>query len=225
MKYPFLAVIGQNQLETILIQTLAKKGHKPLWNHRARLIETRDSCLNLTVDRLMQGMTGYAVAYLDMQVDKIFEYSANYLIGADSHDSNARRSAGIRFPEYSPGEDYAIFEFNTDAVLPREMRIIIDDAKTHIFYPLPGGRCRFSFQVSNSSAPTRSKKITAATAAGATTCPNSIAKYSRSCCPSTLLWFHGCVGQIDWRMLVHFRHRLAEEFGKGRIWLAGDSAI
>ena len=137
VKYPFIAVIAQNELEHILLRTLARKGHKPLWNHRARIIEPRETCLNITVDRLIEGMTGYAVAYIDMQVDKILEYSANYLIGADGHDSNARRNAGIEFPEYSPSEDYAVFEFTTDAMLPREMHIIIDGEQTHLFWPLP----------------------------------------------------------------------------------------
>ena len=42
-------------------------------------------------------MTGYAVAYIDLQVDKILEYRANYLIGADGHESKARQTAGIEF--------------------------------------------------------------------------------------------------------------------------------
>lgn len=224
VKYPFLAVIGQNELENILVQTLAQKKRKPLWNHRARIIEERDTCLNVTVDRLMEGMTGYAVAYIDMQVDKIFEYSANYIIGADGHDSNARRSAGIEFPEYSPSEDYAVFEFKTDAMLPREMRIIIDDEQTHIFWPLPEGRCRFSFQVSNSADADSIDKDHRQYSRGRTDLPELDRKHLKELLHQHAPWFRGSVEQINWRMMVHFEHRLAANFGKGRIWLAGDSA-
>jgi 2-polyprenyl-6-methoxyphenol hydroxylase-like FAD-dependent oxidoreductase len=37
-------------------------------------------------------------------------------------------------------------------------------------------------------------------------------------------WFGGSIGRLDWAMVVQFDRRLAREFGRDRIWLAGDAA-
>ncbi len=37
-------------------------------------------------------------------------------------------------------------------------------------------------------------------------------------------WFTGAVRNIVWRNVVRFERRLADSFGHGRLWLAGDSA-
>ncbi len=225
LKYPFLTVISQGELEGILVDTLKKKSHKPLWNHRVRFIEEQGDVLNIAVDRLSEGMTGYAVAHIETQIDKILDYQANYLIGADGHESVARRSAGIDFPEVSPSADYAVFEFKTDAELPNEMRLIIKDNKTHVYWPLPNGHCRWSFQVDHGEASNHSREK-----------DNKFIQFNNS--SSSLLdrehldtflaenapWFNGSVEDLSWRMLVNFEHHLANSFGKDRIWLAGDSA-
>jgi 2-polyprenyl-6-methoxyphenol hydroxylase-like FAD-dependent oxidoreductase len=225
LKYPFLTVISQAELEGILVDSLKKKSHKPLWNHRVRFIEKHADTLNIEVDRLSEGMSGYAVAHIETQIDKILDYQANYLIGADGHESVARRSAGIDFPEVSPSADYAVFEFKTDAELPNEMRLIIKDNKTHVYWPLPNGHCRWSFQVNHGAALNHSREK-----------DHKFNPFNNSSCPlldreqlDTFLaenaaWFKGSVEDLSWRMLVNFEHRLANSFGKDRIWLAGDSA-
>lgn len=224
VKFPFLAVIGQNELEAILAETLAKKGKKPLWNHRARMIEESEICAHVTVDRLMEGMTGYAVAYIDMQVDKILEYRTNYIIGADGHDSNARKTAGIAFPEVTPAKDYAVFEFKTDVRLPLEMRLIVDEDKTHVFWPLPDGRCRFSFQMDAGSAVRATVKKDHHLIDPGQNLPELDQSHLQQLLKQHAPWFNGSTEDIQWRMMVHFEQHLAESFGKGRIWLAGDSA-
>jgi 2-polyprenyl-6-methoxyphenol hydroxylase-like FAD-dependent oxidoreductase len=37
-------------------------------------------------------------------------------------------------------------------------------------------------------------------------------------------WFEGTIENLNWRMLVKFETHMADAFGKGRIWLTGDSA-
>ena len=226
VKYPYLAVIGQNELENILVQTLAKKGKKPRWNHRSRLIEYDESGhLHLTVDRMMDSMTGYAVAYIGMEIDKVFTYKANYLIGADGHDSNARRVADIAFNEVAPSTDYAVFEFETGAQLPMEMRLIVDGDRVHCYWPLPGNRCRFSFQMKPGTIPAASMdKDHHPYAPGNPNTPELTQAHLEKLLAEHAPWFQGDIQRIDWRMLVHFEERLAECFGRDRIWLAGDAA-
>ncbi|MDG1242611.1 MAG: NAD(P)/FAD-dependent oxidoreductase [Opitutae bacterium] len=225
LKYPFLTVISQGELEKILADTLKKKSHKPLWNHRVRFIEEQGNALNISVDRLSEGMTGYAVAHIETQIDKILDYQANYLIGADGHESVARRIAGIDFPEVSPSADYAVFEFKTDADLPNEMRLIIKDNKTHVYWPLPNGHCRWSFQVDHGVASNHSRekdhKFKPINNSGS---PLLDHQHLNTFLADNAPWFTGSVEDLSWRILVNFEHHLANSFGKDRIWLAGDSA-
>jgi 2-polyprenyl-6-methoxyphenol hydroxylase-like FAD-dependent oxidoreductase len=225
LKYPFLAVISQGELEHILVDSLSQKSHKPLWNHRVRFIEDGGDSLNVSVDRLSEGMTGYAVAHIEMQIDKILDYQANYLIGADGHESAARNIAGIGFPEVSPSLDYAVFEFKTDAELPEEMRLIIKGDKTHVYWPLPNGHCRWSFQVDPGAAPKQSlDKDHHLIQFGDHGYSLLDREHLDTFLAENAPWFNGSIEDLNWRMLVKFENRLASSFGKDRIWLAGDSA-
>ena len=157
-KFPFLTVLGQAELEKILLHSLKRKGHKTKWYHRARYIEEENDQLNITVDRLTMGMTGYAVAHMETQIDKLLQYNCNYVIGADGFESTARRCAGIDFNEISAPKYYAMFEFQTQSQLPDEMRLIINDGHTHVFWPMGQRFCRWSFEISESNSPFESRE-------------------------------------------------------------------
>jgi len=225
VKYPFLAVIGQNELEAILVETLAKKGHKPMWHHRVRCIEPSDDAVRFTVDRLTEGCTGYAVAHMEETIDKIFEYQADYMIAADGYDSMARKAAGIAFPEIASSLDYAVFEFETNARLLTEMRMMVDGDRTHIYWPLGDGRCRFSFQMPQGFAHKNSFNKDHGMF-------DNIAQDSSELSNTHLdhllhqhaPWFVGSSKDVKWRVMVHFEKHLADSFGSGRVWLAGDAA-
>ena len=225
VKYPHLTVIGQNELEDVLVKTLARKKHLPMWKNRVRCIESREDAVHFTVDRLTEGMTGYAVAHMEEEIDKILEYKANYLIGADGHKSMARQVAGIAFPESAPSRDYAVFEIQTNVKLLTEMRMMVDGNKTHIYWPLGNGRCRFSFQMPEGFAKKDSfnkdnewidPKAQQTSELGDLYLDHLLHLHAP--------WFIGSSKDVKWRALVHFETRLAESFGNGRIWLAGDAA-
>ncbi|MDQ8194528.1 FAD-dependent monooxygenase [Coraliomargarita sp. SDUM461004] len=225
VKYPFLAVIGQNELEAILVEALAQKGHKPKWNHRVRCIQASEHHVNFAVDHLMEGMTGYAVAHLEQEIDKIYDYEANYLIAADGYTSMARKAVGIAFPEIESNLDYAVFEFKTNTRLLTEMRMMVDQEKTHIYWPLGNDRCRFSFQMPRNFAHIHSfnkdHSMVDHAAQDSSELSNAHLDYLLS---KHAPWFIGSSNDVKWRVMVHFEKHLAESFGSGRIWLAGDAA-
>ncbi|MGZ0706724.1 FAD-dependent oxidoreductase [Coraliomargarita sp. W4R53] len=225
VKYPFLAVIGQNELEAILVDTLAKKGHKPKWNHRVRGIEPSAEGVHFTVDHLMEGTTGYAVAHTEQEIDKIYEYQAEYILAADGFDSMARKAAGIAFPEIKSSLDYAVFEFETNTRLLTEMRMMVDNDKTHIYWPLGNGRCRFSFQMPQNFAQKHSfnkdHSMIDNMAQDSSELSNAHLDYLLH---EHAPWFIGSSQDVKWRVMVHFEKHLADTFGDGRIWLAGDAA-
>ncbi len=226
MRHPYLAVIPQGELESILAAGLdGEKRGGPLWNHRARFIEEADDGLEVSVDRMEEGMSGYAVAHIAMQVDKVLRIRSGYVIGADGHESISRRIARIGFPELYPKVNYAVFEFKTGADLPDEMRLIVRGGKTHVFWPLPGGYCRWSFQVNPDEALLDSlEKDYLLVQFGDSGFPLLDREHLDGFLAENAPWFKGSVEHLRWRMMVRFEQRLADAFGRGRIWLAGDAA-
>lgn len=223
--FPYLAVIQQGELESILLKTLKAKGHKPHWQHRVRYMSEEEDHVMVEVDRLIEGMTGYAYAHIDMQIDKILQYRANYVIGADGHRSAARRVAGIGFNQTAPTQTYAVFEFKTDAELPDEMRIIVDEKGTHLFWPMPDNYCRWSFEISPDELPVQTvDKEACLVYTGKNAFPLLDDAHIAGFISEHARWFKGSADKIRWRTQVHFQKRMAESFGRDRIWLAGDAA-
>ncbi|WPJ95862.1 NAD(P)/FAD-dependent oxidoreductase [Coraliomargarita algicola] len=224
-KYPFLAVIPQSQLETILVESLARKGHKPMWNHRARCITPSAEGVHFTVDHLLEGSTGYAISHTEQEIEKVYEYQTNYMIAADGYESMARKAAGIAFPEIKSSLDYAVFEFETNTRLLTEMRMMVDHDKTHIYWPLGNGRCRFSFQMPPNFAQKHSFNkdhgmVDNQAQESSELSNEHLDHLLRTYAP----WFIGSSQDVKWRVMVHFEKHLAESFGHERIWLAGDAA-
>ncbi len=135
------------------------------------------------------------------------------------------KAAGIGFPEVAPGLDYAVFEFETNIKLLAEMRMMVDGDKTHIYWPLGDGRCRFSFQMSEGFAKKSSfnkdhNLIDPRAQEASELSDTHLDHLLKHHAP----WFIGSSKDVKWRVMVHFEKRLAKSFGQGRIWLDGDAA-
>jgi 2-polyprenyl-6-methoxyphenol hydroxylase-like FAD-dependent oxidoreductase len=74
------------------------------------------------------------------------------------------------------------------------------------YWPLPGGRCRFSFPID----------------AAEQHLPD--AAHLRELLASRAPWFRGEIGGIEWTAVALFERKLATSFGAGRVWMAGDAA-
>lgn len=222
--YPYLAVLPQSDLEEALERGLQDKGSKVHWDHRVRFIEREGEHSRLVVDRLQDAMVGYAVARIEKEVDSVVKFDTRYIIGADGHNSLARRVADIDFAEVAPTTEYAVFEFQTDVDLPDEMRLITTDEGAHVFWPLPDGSCRWSFQVKPDSVSASRKRDTLLVTLGNEGYPLLEEDRLREWLATIAPWFEGKVEHLRWRMMVKFEQRLAKSFGQRNIWLAGDSA-
>lgn len=223
--FPYLAVIQQGELESILLDTLREKGPRPHWHHRVRYINEEEGQVQVEVDRLIESMSGYAYAHIDMQIEKILQYRANYVIGADGHRSAARRVAGIGFNETAPTQTCAVFEFKTDRELPDEMRLVVDEKGSHTFWPMPDNYCRWSFDVDSTDTMVETMhKEHCLVFTGKHAFPLLDDAHLDGFINRHAPWFVGSKEDIRWRTLVHFQKRMAESFGRDRIWLAGDAA-
>ncbi len=148
-----------------------------------------------------------------------------YVLGCDGHGSWVRRMLRVGFPEVGRPQYFAIFEFHTNADLGNEMRVAFSHGTTNVLWPLPDGFCRWSFELPDySSRDAHREKDRAAVQVMTGDYPilneQRLAEFLKERAP----WFEGSIGEITWKIVVRFERRLASEFGRGRIWLAGDAA-
>jgi 2-polyprenyl-6-methoxyphenol hydroxylase-like FAD-dependent oxidoreductase len=219
-----LLVVGQDHLERVLLHGCEDR-HVPVhWNHRLAQLALGEDEVQLEMESLTEAMAGYAMARMEWQVDKVKSIKAPFVVGADGYHSIVRRRLGIDFPETGPKSCFAVFEFQTDAALENAVAITLGDAGTSVLWPLPGGYCRWSFEIEEEAAKaiTRDKdRLFAKVGSGGF--PTLEVSVLESLLEARAPWFKGSIETFRWRMLVRFEQRLANSFGHGRCWLAGDA--
>lgn len=223
--HSFVAVLRQDVLERLLVDALAVRGVKVMWNHELAQLEPSSDGVDLTVDKLVREGLGYAVEHGEWVVQRSRAMKPAFVIGTDGHRSRVRQAIGIDWPEVGPVQQFAVFEFRTDADLGDEMRIMLHDGLQNVVWPMPDGYSRWSFEVAGGDAPTVSRiKDRSDVQLGGVGYPevepDALGEFLGSRAP----WFRGSVEDLRWRLLVRFERRRAIRMGSGRVWLAGDSA-
>ncbi len=223
--HSFVAVLRQDVLERLLVDALAARGVKVMWNHELAQMQPVADGVDLTVDKLAREGLGYAVEHGEWVVQRTRAMKPAFVIGTDGHRSRVRQAIGIDWPEVGPVQHFAVFEFRTDAELGDEMRIMLHDGLQNVVWPMPDGYCRWSFEVPGGEASTVSRiKERSDVQLGGVGYPEiepeALGEFLRVRAP----WFRGSVEDLRWRLLVRFERRRAAGMGDGRIWLAGDSA-
>ena len=204
-KHPYLLVIRQSVLERAVEGALRQAKLKVLWGHRLQSLAA-NGALQAEVAKLDQVATGYPVARTEWVVVGSETIRPAYVIGADGYDSAVRRMSGIQMEEHGEGEVFSVYEIEAAGELPSEVRVILDPDLTSVYWPLEEGRCRWGFQIRNSSEHAASmERLEQLVAARAP-------------------WWTARPTQIYWSTLGLFERRLARSFGKGGVWLAGDAA-
>jgi 2-polyprenyl-6-methoxyphenol hydroxylase-like FAD-dependent oxidoreductase len=219
-----LLVVGQDHLETALIEPLDASSVPLSWNHRLSGLKQDDASVAMELEQLMEGMSGYAMARLEWQVDKEISCNSDYVVGADGHFSMVRRRLGIEFPKVAPTQSFAVFEFQSDYALTHEARIVFGDEGTSILWALPGVYCRWGFEIGEAAAEQYSRDkdrlfMQVGNQGYHVLESGKLQELIKQRAP----WFEGSIGPFRWRMIVRFEKRLAESFGNGRVWLAGDA--
>ena len=220
-----LLVVGQNHLENLLVGPLERTGLPIAWSHRVANLRQTEDGVDVEVERLVEGMRGYAMAHMEWHVDNAFSMRTPYVVGADGHLSLVRRRCGIEFPKVGPTQSFAVFEFKTDFPLDDAVRIVYGKEGTSVLWPLPGGYCRWSFEIEEDAAEqfTRDKDrlFVQVGSQGYRVLEQAMLEHLLR---ERATWFTGSIGQFRWRMIVRFEKRLARSFGGQRVWLAGDAA-
>lgn len=220
-----MAVLRQDAIESLLEKALNDAGIKIEWRHEVADIATNVDHAVAKVNQLQRESRGYVVAHSEWVINKTERLDVPFVIGADGYESEARRSMGISFEETGPAEYFAVFEFKTDADLANEMKVVFSGDSANVLWPLPGGFCRWSFQLPDYESRDARRDKDRLLLSGGLTGNNMVddahlAQFIQERAP----WFQGSIEQIVWRMVVRFERRLASDFGRDRVWLAGDAA-
>jgi 2-polyprenyl-6-methoxyphenol hydroxylase-like FAD-dependent oxidoreductase len=224
--YPFVLVLPQSALEEVLENRLAGRHHVKIdWNHRLSTLQSEGERILATVDKLVTTMQGYSVPQLEWVVGKTLSIRADFVVGADGHHSQVRQCLGIDYDRVGEPIAFEVYEFETDARLGGDVRVVLDDTTINVLWPLPGGRCRWSFQLAASATadefPSKDRNVIVADEPEA---DQEARKQVQALVRERAPWFEGTIGEIDWRTEVQFEPGVSRQFGQGRCWLAGDAA-
>ena len=204
-KHPYLLVIRQSLLERTAEEALRRTDLKVLWSHRLQALDSIDSP-RAEVVKLDQVATGYPVARTESLVVGSETIRPAFVVGADGYDSAVRRMAGIEMETHGTGQVFSVYEVEATGELPDDVRIMFDHDLTSVYWPLEDGRCRWGFQIQNHDAHDPSIK--------------RLEQFVASRAP----WCRARPTQVYWSTLAVFERRLAQSFGRGGVWLAGDAA-
>ncbi len=225
-KFPFAVVLPQNALEWLLERTLNRlAGIEINWHHRLADLRSGVGGVVAHVDELSGTSLGYIVPHWEEIVRNTTQVSVPALVGADGHRSLVRRCLGIDYERVGESELYWVIEFETDAEPGSEVRVVLDENTANVLWPLPGGRCRWSFQISPAVAGEEFPEKDRKTAwIDDPELNQRIKQHAQKLVTQRAPWFRGEMQKLDWVSYVQFERRLVKRFGDGRCWLAGDAA-
>jgi 2-polyprenyl-6-methoxyphenol hydroxylase-like FAD-dependent oxidoreductase len=225
-EFPFLTVLRQDALEDLLEKRLAQRHIKVHWNHRMRALEPGPNGVTVSIDKLGKASCGYGYALTEWSIERTTATRAAFVVGADGRGSAVRSALEIPFDEFARPQCFAVFEFETDFDPGPEVRVVLDGRTTNVLWPLPDRHCRWSFELGDAdvSDETRDKSRLAVALVGRDALPHVSEELLDEFLASRAPWFNGRIGPLRWAIEVRFEHRLADSFGRDRVWLAGDAA-
>ena len=205
-RHPYLLVVRQSALESAAAEALRAEKVKVLFGHRLQALSLKGGIREAQVAKLDHVASGYPAARSEWVVARTETIRPAYVIGADGYDSAVRRMSGIEMEDHGASELYSVYEIEAGGELPADVRVILDPDLTSVYWPLEEGRCRWGFQIRDTSehdaSMERLEQLIAARAP----------------------WFTARPTRIYWSTLGRFDRRVARSFGNGGVWLAGDAA-
>ena len=224
-EFPFLLILPQSALESLLEQHLRQKGVAVQWNHRFDGLVEEEEQVCATVEELEGTGTGYIVPHWETVVKRRMPIHAQFLVGADGHNSLTRQRLGIQQQHAGEIQSFAAYEFETDALSQNEVRIVLDGTSTNVLWPLGEKRFRWTFQLSRAEiAAEFPDKDRRAVRLAQPSIDERICRCVERVARQRAPWFTAKVQKITWCTEVSFQRCVATSFGRNRCWLAGDAA-
>ncbi|HTL18083.1 MAG TPA: FAD-dependent monooxygenase [Patescibacteria group bacterium] len=224
-EFPFLLMLPQSALEGLLEQRLRAAGVSVQWNHRFEGVEEEQEGVETVIEELEGTSTGYIVPHWETVVKSRSTLRAQFLIGADGHNSMVRPRTNLEYQRFGNAQSFAAFEFETGETVPDELRVVLGDSGTNVLWPLPNNRCRWTFQIARSDFPGDfPEKDRRAVRLAEPAVDERIRQYVQKVSKQRAPWFNNEIQRVHWCTEVTFERRLAAQFGRNHCWLAGDAA-
>jgi 2-polyprenyl-6-methoxyphenol hydroxylase-like FAD-dependent oxidoreductase len=196
-------VLPQTRLRHSLTQLLARRGVQIEWDTELSSLQQGEHTVQA---RVIRSSHAHKVLFpLRPAPREVTSLVADYVIGADGYESTVRSLLGLKLQQHGPLETFAFFEAAGQRSL-RRATLALRDGTVNSAYPIPGGRSRFCFQIAGSlhEAP-------------------DLQQLQRQVA-ARLPGYRDVIGECERSSVVEFRRALAERFGNGRVWLAGEAA-
>jgi 3-(3-hydroxy-phenyl)propionate hydroxylase len=205
--FPHVLTLRQSDLQDLLTEELARRGVEVSWRQEVTDLALREEYVSTTTVP-MSLVSGRSAAAREVQRngDPVIR-RADYVIAADGYHSTCRDALGIIMLDLRRSEAFAMFEFEADlGSFEHEAHLVVGADSVSAFWPLGATVGRWTFQLTQGLDATPSLDL--------------LLDLLRVRAP----WFRPRPEQVCWSGVAHFERRIADRFGAGRIWLAGDSA-
>ncbi len=223
--FPFALVLPQSALEDVLQERLRQTGLSVQWNHRLCSLEQQGGRVRAQLGRLAPAVQSIDRRAAEWIVEENVTVRPRFLLGADGHRSAVRREMEIPYECLGPRQHYLVFEFECESRPENEVRVILDEDEASVLWPLPDGRVRWSFELSDGEGKSRNRrKRRIERNPGGEAFPEPTLVLLEDLLESRAPWFDGRPGELHWSATVPFTPRLAETFGEDHVWLLGDAA-
>lgn len=218
---PYVLVVAQAELESVLGDRLRRAGPEVAWNHRLQGIDQHDEDAVATVQRLVKDSIGYPAATSGWVVDKELRHSCRFLLGADGHDSIVRRRLGVSMQPMG-SLVYGVLELEMPAPVTDAACVSFGDGSVDVLWPLAGTRVRWGLQLEAPESVRRRRRKRQFADLGVE--QDELAGRLAGLAARRAPFVDTAAGRPVWAERARFDLGLAESFGHGRVWLAGDSA-
>jgi 6-methylpretetramide 4-monooxygenase / 4-hydroxy-6-methylpretetramide 12a-monooxygenase len=223
-EFPFVLIVPQDVLERALEERLGKAGVEVKWNHRLDDFKKETESVAVSLEELKGTGTGYVVPHWETVVRRQVPIRAQFVVGADGHNSMTRQRLNISSRTFGRVEAFAAYEFESDGSVSDEVRVALDDRTTNVLWPLPGNRCRWTFQMVATDLAEFPAKERRAVHVANKVIDERVKEYVQRVAAKRAPWFSAAVKEVTWCTQVVFGQTLVDNFGQDRCWLAGDAA-
>lgn len=202
---PGAMTLPQDALRQALMRRLSELGTEVEWKTRLVSLEQDYARVRIDLvrrDRIEWPSPELRTQWLDVAPETV---DAEFVIGADGTQSVVREQLGIQWVPQGQRQIYAFYDV-PDRRAGEEAHLVVYEGFGNSVYPLQNDVSRFTFQIAVSSgySPTLTDL--------------------QQLLASRMPWYATEALRFEWSGIAEFNPALAERFGEGRVWLAGDAA-
>ena len=198
--------LPQNVLRSALELALQKDGVYVEYLHRVSALKQDETGVRAEVKRREPVSAPLSSqGRFEWRDVETLSLEAGYVIGTDGRTSAVRKSLGIGLREAGRPQIFGFFDVPHEPPAGQSLELVIGPEMSAM-YPLHGGTTRYTFEL-----PALPSK------------PLDAAKL-RELRLARMPWHTAGHDSVEWAGVHTFERTLAERFGQGRVWLAGDAA-